>query len=182
MASPSRPTLQGAFGLRRPPKGAGALVLLLAGLLGEAPPVEAQVRPTALQVGAAYFDVGGGAHETAALELTYRPHRLRAWRVSARLGGMLTARRAAYAYGGLELPLPVTDRTLITPSLGAGAYRQGDGPDLGGALEFRSGLDLSRTLADGHQITLFLYHLSNASLGRRNPGVEVIGIAYAVSW
>ena len=160
----------------------GALVLLLAGLLGAPPAVEAQVQPTALQVGAAYFDVGGDAHETAALELTYRPHRLRLWRVSARLGGMFTARRAAYAYGGLELPLRLTDRTLLNPSLGAGAYRQGEGPDLGGVLEFRSGIDLSRTLADGHQVTLFLYHLSNASLGRRNPGVEVLGVAYAVSW
>jgi len=68
------------------------------------------------------------------------------------------------------------------PPLGAGAYRQGEGPDLGSVLEFRSGIDLSRTLADGHQITVFLYHLSNASLGRRNPGVEVLGVAYAVSW
>lgn len=159
-----------------------ALILLATGLLGPTADLEAQSQPMALQVGAAYFAVGGEEDETAALELTYRPDRLRRWRVGARFGGMLTARGAGYGYGGIELPLAVTDRTTLTPSLGAGAYRRGDGPDLGSTLEFRSGIDLSRSLAGGHQISLFLYHLSNASLGERNPGVEVLGIGYAISW
>ena len=58
----------------------------------------------------------------------------------------------------------------IRPSFAPGYYDPGGGKDLGHALEFRSGLELSRRLGPRVRVGLELYHLSNAGLADHNPG------------
>ena len=76
----------------------------------------------------------------------------------------------AWAYGGVRLELSF-NRWVITPQFAVTLYDQGDdGRDLGGPLEFRSGLEVAYDLARGPKVGLLFYHLSNAGLYEFNPG------------
>jgi hypothetical protein len=124
------------------------------------------------------YDVGKG--ETAAeagLELRLRPQR---WGIQPVAGAMVTDDAAAYGYLGGRRELPLGSRWVVTPTVAVGAYRRGDGKDLGRTLEFRSGLELARLLAGGGRVGLVYYHLSNASLADRNPGSESLALTWAV--
>ena len=59
-----------------------------------------------------------------------------------------------------------------------GYYRKGNGKDLGYSLEFRSQIELGYTLAGGSRVTIAFSHLSNGSLGSRNPGEESLTIGF----
>ena len=66
---------------------------------------------------------------------------------------------------------PLTERLGIAPSFAPGIYSPG-GVDLGGPLEFRSGIDLTWRLDDSFTLAAGLYHLSNGGLYSRNGGSE----------
>lgn len=57
-----------------------------------------------------------------------------------------------------------------------GLYFQGNGQDLGGLLEFRSGIEVGYELKSGWRMGLSLDHRSNAELGRINPGLETFQV------
>jgi lipid A 3-O-deacylase len=135
----------------------------------------------ALRVGFAYFDVDG-AHEAGAIELVFVPRSRLFWRVHPQMGGVASSGGTAYVHGGLVLPLALPGGITASPSLGAGFYRRGEGPDLGSALEFRSGVQLDFPAAGNDRIAVYVYHLSNASLADRNPGTEVVGVGYVLRW
>lgn len=143
-------------------------------------------RPTAMAVGGIQVGVGYfGVHEeevpALALELGYRRRGGLPWRVGGQVGLVATSSGSAYAYAGLVRVFDLPLELVVTPFAGVGAYHPGGGVDLGSALEFRTGVDLGRSLGQGRQISLYLYHLSNAGLGDRNPGVEAVGISYSVA-
>ncbi len=96
-------------------------------------------------------------------------------------GAELDTNTSAYGYGGFLYDLALTDTISLSPSIAAGAYHQGDGKDLGGALEFRSNLELNYKLSPDSRIGLALNHKSNASLYDNNPGTETIQAVYSVS-
>ena len=58
------------------------------------------------------------------------------------------------------------------PSLAPGLYQRGDGRDLGGDLQFRSGFALDWKLEGGVRLGFEVYHLSNFGLHEYNPGSE----------
>jgi Lipid A 3-O-deacylase (PagL). len=86
-------------------------------------------------------------------------------------GAMFTQDNAVYLYSGIE-----TNYSLgpinITPSFAPGYYRQGDGKDLGHGLEFKTELQLSFDLGKNSNLGMSYNHLSNASLGDKNPGAN----------
>ncbi len=55
-----------------------------------------------------------------------------------------------------------------------GLYAQGGDVDLGGPIEFRSGIELGYQNREGVRIGLGADHRSNAGLYRDNPGVETV--------
>ena len=61
---------------------------------------------------------------------------------------------------------------LITPSFTPGLYNQGDGKDLGHLLEFKSEVQISLNFLKNSQLGFSYNHLSNASLGGKNPGAN----------
>ncbi|HEX6202770.1 MAG TPA: acyloxyacyl hydrolase, partial [Thermoanaerobaculia bacterium] len=89
---------------------------------------------------------------------------------------------AAAGLGGGAAPRPATERPwLVTVYTGLGHYRPGDdGRELGGPLEFRSGLELSRRLGARTRLGLSFDHLSNAGVYERNPGTESLVLTW--SW
>ena len=60
----------------------------------------------------------------------------------------------------------------ITPSFTPGLYHEGDGKDLGHMLEFKSEVQLSFDLSKNTELGFSYNHLSNASLGVKNPGAN----------
>ena len=60
----------------------------------------------------------------------------------------------------------------ITPSFTPGVYNQGDGKDLGHLVEFKSEVQISLELPRESQFGISYNHLSNASLGDKNPGAN----------
>ena len=63
-----------------------------------------------------------------------------------------------------------------------GYYRRGGGPLLGHPLEFRSGFEMYWSWSDRWSLGLTFHHLSNASVGRRNPGTEILSLSLAGNW
>ena len=60
----------------------------------------------------------------------------------------------------------------FTPSFAPGYYHEGDGKDLGSALEFKSELQFSLDLPMKSQMGFSYNHVSNAGLGDKNPGAN----------
>ena len=60
----------------------------------------------------------------------------------------------------------------FTPSFTPGVYSQGDGKDLGHTIEFKSEIQLSLNLLENSQFGMSYNHISNASLGKKNPGAN----------
>lgn len=85
----------------------------------------------------------------------------------------------AYGYGGLNWEIPLGNFQL-TPNFMAGLYHEGDSKDLGGAVEFRSGIELSYQLENQHRVGIAFNHISNASIYNKNPGAETTLINYAI--
>ena len=86
-------------------------------------------------------------------------------------GGFLTKKNAFYFYTGAQAEYDLGLFT-ITPSFAPGYYNSGDGKDLGSALEFKSEIQMSLNLSDSTEFGMSYNHISNASLGDKNPGAN----------
>ena len=93
-------------------------------------------------------------------------------------GIMVNGDDGMYVYSGLRKDINVRDNIFITPSFAIGYYDQESSKDLGYDLEFRSQLELSYQFESMNRIALSLNHISNASLGEENPGVESMVISF----
>ena len=78
---------------------------------------------------------------------------------------------AFYLYTGAQAEYDLGFIT-ITPSFAPGYYNSGDGKDLGSALEFKSEIQMSLNLTDSTEFGMSYNHISNASLGDKNPGAN----------
>ena len=84
---------------------------------------------------------------------------------------MFTADTATYLYTGVQAEYNLGKLNLI-PSFTPGLYEQGNGKDLGHLVEFKSELQLSLDLSPTTEFGFSYNHLSNASLGDKNPGAN----------
>ena len=92
-------------------------------------------------------------------------------KISPISGGFLTENSAFYLYTGAQAEYNI-GRLKITPSFAPGFYNSGDGKDLGSVLEFKSEVQMSLNLSDSTEFGLSYNHISNASLGDKNPGAN----------
>ena len=92
--------------------------------------------------------------------------------VSPITGGFITENSAAYVYTGIEWNVDMGGGLTFTPSFAPGLYHEGDGKDLGHVLEFKSEVQLSYASSDETSFGLSYNHVSNASLGDKNPGAN----------
>ena len=86
-------------------------------------------------------------------------------------GGFLTENNAFYLYTGAQAEYELGWFT-ITPSFAPGYYNSGDGKDLGHAIEFKSEVQMSLNVSENTQFGMSYNHISNASLGDKNPGAN----------
>ncbi len=71
-------------------------------------------------------------------------------------------------------------KLFFTPSFGAGIYNDGSGKKLGNDLQFRTSFEISYELKNKNRIGLSFSHISNANLGDKNPGVEILSFSYQI--
>ena len=86
-------------------------------------------------------------------------------------GVMITVDNAGYVYTGFQVPYQSGSLTF-TPSFTPGLYSEGDGKDLGHVIEFKSEIQLSLELSPNSELGISYNHISNASLGDKNPGAN----------
>ena len=86
-------------------------------------------------------------------------------------GGLLTEKNAFYLYTGIQAEYDL-GFLKVTPSFAPGYYNYGNGKDLGYPLEFKSEIQLSFDLSESTHLGMSYNHISNASLGSKNPGAN----------
>ena len=86
-------------------------------------------------------------------------------------GILITADNAGYVYTGVQAQYKLGSVNL-TPSFTPGLYHEGSGKDLGHILEFKSELQISLDIFKNAELGLSYNHISNASLGDKNPGAN----------
>ena len=86
-------------------------------------------------------------------------------------GAMITGDSATYIYTGVQAQYKV-GKLNVTPSFTPGLYGAGDGKDLGHMVEFKSEVQLSLDLSTNTEFGFSYNHISNASLGDKNPGAN----------
>ena len=91
--------------------------------------------------------------------------------ISPVTGFMITENNAAYGYTGIQAFYNI-GKINFTPSFAPGLYSQGDGKDLGHTIEFKSELQFSLDLSSESELGFSYNHISNASLGDKNPGAN----------
>ena len=86
-------------------------------------------------------------------------------------GALITADNAAYFYTGVQAQYKI-GKINLTPSFTPGIYEKGNGKDLGHLIEFKSEVQLSLNVHEKSQFGMSYNHISNASLGEKNPGAN----------
>ena len=86
-------------------------------------------------------------------------------------GFMMTADSATYAYTGVQAQYKIGKLNII-PSFAPGLYGEGKGKDLGHIIEFKSEVQLSLDIFSNSELGFSYNHISNASLGEKNPGAN----------
>ena len=97
----------------------------------------------------------------------------------------LTSDSAFYLISGIylednigELLTGKDNNWNFTPSFGVGYYEDGNGKKLGNKVEFRTTLEFSYQLVSKDRIGISFGHISNANIGNKNPGAEIISLSY----
>ena len=91
--------------------------------------------------------------------------------ISPVTGFMITENNALYGYTGIQAFYDL-GKLNFTPSFTPGIYSQGDGKDLGHAIEFKTELQFSMDVFSNSELGFSYNHISNASLGDKNPGAN----------
>ena len=91
--------------------------------------------------------------------------------ISPITGALITADNAGYIYTGIQAQYKLGNLN-ITPSFTPGLYHEGDGKDLGHLLEFKSEVQISLDIFNNSELGFSYNHISNASLGDKNPGAN----------
>ena len=91
--------------------------------------------------------------------------------ISPITGGFITENSAIYIYTGFEWNVDM-GALIFTPSFTPGLYHEGNGKDLGHIIQFKSEIQLSYALSEKSKIGVSYSHISNASLGDKNPGAN----------
>ena len=86
-------------------------------------------------------------------------------------GVMITDDEAVYVYTGYQMNQK-SDYLTISPSFAVGYYDEGDGKDLGHEIEFKTQIQLLFEISSNSELGFSYNHISNASLGDKNPGAN----------
>ena len=152
---------------------AAAFLLLLAVPAARAEPV------TSFAIATGQYGMRKEVPHSLGIEVQVRtPWR---WNLFRPVAGFLTsAGGGAYIYTGFMIEFELPLGLQLSPGFAPGIALARTDSDLGNAIEFRSSLELSVAVGERLRAGVAFSHISNARLGDRNPGVEVLvlGVAF----
>ena len=131
-----------------------------------------------LRVSAGVIDFGKGQ---AAAEVGIE-HRFRTdWCLGfgPHVGAAVTTDGSFFVYAGADRQFELGRSWFIDSSFALGLYEEANGKNIGGPLEFRSGIAVGRRLRNGSRVEFGFFHLSNSAYYRRNPGVNSLFLRWS---
>ncbi len=134
--------------------------------------------PAFFTFGAGIYDFSEESVGVVSVEYTHKSALI--WKIRPMGGVLLTFDGGFYGYAGLGLDFFFGPRMVVTPSIAAGLYSNGNGIDLGHVVEFRSSVKIAYRLDSRARIGLDLFHLSNAGLDDVNPGANALMLTYSM--
>lgn len=135
-------------------------------------------RPSLLSLGAGTFDTLRPRERMLQFQAEYKWSA--SWHgVQPIASLMFSEKGSAYFCFGACYDIYLGPYIVLEPSFAPGIYIKGHGKELGFPLEFRSSLSLAAEFCNCHRLGVQFYHISNASLGFKNPGEESLVIFYS---
>ena len=151
------------------------LILILPIFLANAEEVKIDNRNTEFNIYTGMFDFSDEGKKSALIGFQHQNENLNRYTIIGNLspvsGAMITADNAGYIYTGIQAQYKI-GKFNITPSFTPGLYHEGNGKDLGHIVEFKSEVQISLDLSKNSELGFSYNHLSNASLGEKNPGAN----------
>lgn len=133
--------------------------------------------PAVLSVGAGTFDTLRPGRRLAQFQLEYLWSAC--WHgVRPVASAFVTHKGSLYFCFGAAYEIYMGKNWILTPSFAPGIYLKNGGKELGYPLEFRSSIALSYQRQNCDRFGVQFYHISNASLGFKNPGEESLIFYY----
>mgnify|MGYP006113413347 FL=1 len=99
-------------------------------------------------------------------------------RFSPITGGFITDKNSIYLYTGVQAQYKLGPLNIM-PSFAPGYYNEGNGKDLGMALEFKSEIKMSFDISKDSKIGYSYSHISNNDWGDVNPGTDNQTISFS---
>ncbi len=142
--------------------------------------------PDLFSVGIGQFDITKEKYKTVEFDVEYKAHfnclksPYHFLEFRPLIGLMANAKGSGYACLGINFDLLFFNHLLFAPGFAASYYWQGSGKNLGYPVEFRSSLEVAWQFKSWHRLGFKFYHLSNASISRKNPGEESLTLFYDI--
>jgi len=125
--------------------------------------------------------VAGIGNETGLVESRFEYRFQKRYLIfSPLLGMMVFGDGSTYVLGGFNIFEQVGKRFTVIPNFAVGGFHNGGKKDLGGALQFRSGVEIGYWIFDKLMAGIAFHHISNASIYRENPGTETLSLIISV--
>ncbi len=96
------------------------------------------------------------------------------------LGVLATNDRTVYGYGGFRFDAEIGPHFVLSPEAAFGFWSRGEGKNLGGSEEFKTGAEFAYRFSDYSRLGFMFDHISNAGIYSKNPGVESAMIMYSI--
>lgn len=126
-----------------------------------------------ITVGIGVFDAIHDEPASTEFHLEYRHQNV--WKqLYPSIGLMVNTDSAIYGVFSLNYDIDLSNSFYLTPFTGVGIYEENDSKDLGGPVQFRSGLEIAYQGDNGYRAGVRFSHMSNASIYEDNPGEESI--------
>ena len=132
-----------------------------------------------ITLASAVFDILQQNNSSFEGRVEFRFHKID-WQLKPFSGLMANTDGAVYLYSGFYIDIPLASFLYITPSFAPGFYHKCNSKQLDFAIEFRSQIEMSIRLENNIRVGVSFSHISNASFGEENPGVESIAVIYYV--
>jgi lipid A 3-O-deacylase len=136
--------------------------------------------PSLLSVSAGVFDIVKNPTNPM-VQIEYRSTLTHYRKARPLAGFFVTDKGSCYLFGGIGYDIFLSKSLVFMPSFAPGFYYSGKGKKLHFPLEFRSSAELAYVFKKGSRLGAQFYHISNASLGKRNPGVEALLLTYSLA-
>lgn len=123
------------------------------------------------------FGWAGIGNETALVESRFEYRFNKKFLIfSPIMGIMVFGDGSKYVYSGFNIFKQFGKHLRVIPNFAVGGYHNGGKKDLGGALEFRSGIEIGYWILERMMAGVAFHHISNASIYDRNPGTETLSL------